>query len=66
MKKAEVQNGGRYVVKVSGKLATVKIVGASPYGGWNGRNEETGRPVRIRSAARLRRVALDAKLSEEE
>jgi hypothetical protein len=31
MKKAEVQNGGRYVVKVSGKLATVKILGASPY-----------------------------------
>ena len=58
MKKTDVQCGARYVVKVSGKLATVQITGASPFGGWVGLNVETGRTVRIRSATRLRRPAL--------
>ena len=56
MQKAEIQCGERYVVKVSGKLAAVKIIGPSPHGGWMGRNECTGRSVRIRTAARLRRL----------
>ena len=55
MKKAEVQIGNTYIAKVSGVLAKVRITGESPYGGWNGRNLATGREVRIRSAARLRR-----------
>ena len=58
MKKSDIEQGGLYVVKVSGKLATVKILGPSPYGGWIGRNTETGRDVRIRTAARLRRPAV--------
>jgi len=55
MKKADVEIGSTYIVKVSGVLAKVRITGESPYGGWNGRNLATGREVRIRSAARLRR-----------
>jgi hypothetical protein len=57
MKKAEVQIGNTYIAKVSGVLAKVRITGESPHGGWNGRNLATGREVRIRSAARLRRPA---------
>ena len=57
MKKTDVQCGARYVVKVSGKLVPVQITGESPFGGWVGLNVETGRTIRIRSAARLRRPA---------
>lgn len=55
MKRSEVQIGRTYVVKVSGQLAPVKLISASPYGGWIGRNVRTGRDVRIRTAAKLRR-----------
>lgn len=55
MKKQDVQIGRQYVVKVSGKLVPVSIVQENPLGGWNGINVLTGRGVRIRSAARLRR-----------
>ena len=54
MKKHEVEIGGVYIAKVSGKLARVKIERESRYGGWMGRNLETNRPVRIRCATRLR------------
>ena len=54
MKKREIQIGGTYVVKVSGKLVPVRITAESAYGGWNAVNTTTGRQVRIRSAARLR------------
>ncbi|MCW5982704.1 MAG: hypothetical protein KIT09_31740 [Bryobacteraceae bacterium] len=49
-----MRSNATYVVKVSGRLAPVKILRESPYGGWVGRNERTGREVRIRSAAKLR------------
>lgn len=54
MKRNEVEIGNEYVVKVSGRLVSVKILRESPYGGWIGRNKETGREVRVRTAARLR------------
>ena len=54
MKKASVQIGHTYNVKVSQTMAKVKITGESPYGGWVGTNLHTGREVRIRSAQRLR------------
>ena len=57
MKRQDVQIGSSYIVKVSGVLAKVRITDESPYGGWVGRNLATGREVRIRSAARLRRPA---------
>jgi len=55
MRKSDVQIGSTYVVKVSGRLVPVTIVGESPHGGWLGRNDSTGREIRVRSAARLRR-----------
>ena len=57
MKKSEIEVGITYIAKVSGVLAKVRITGESPYGGWRGKNLATGREVRIRSAARLRRPA---------
>ena len=46
--------GRYYAVKVSGKMAIVKIEAASPHGGWTGRNIFTNRRVRIKSVAKLR------------
>ena len=55
MKKADVKIGETYVVKVSGALVPVRILGPCSYGGWTGKSERTGREVRVRSAGRLRR-----------
>jgi hypothetical protein len=54
MKKNDVVLGQVYAVKVSGRIQPVRIIAESPYGGWVGRNEQTGREIRIRSAAKLR------------
>jgi len=54
MKKQEVRLGGIYLAKVSGALTRVRINRQSRYGGWEATNLATNRPVRIRSAARLR------------
>jgi hypothetical protein len=54
MKKHHVRIGGIYVAKVSGALTRVRIDRESRHGGWEATNLSTGRPVRIRSAARLR------------
>jgi len=54
MKKKDVMIGGRYLVKVSGRLVPVRIISVSPYGGWNAVNEITRRAVRIKSPLRLR------------
>jgi hypothetical protein len=62
MKKGDVILGQVYAVKVSGRLQPVRVVAESPHGGWVGRNLLTGRAVRIRSAARLRRPIPPAEL----
>jgi len=55
MKKAEVEVGGRYTAKVSGKVVPVRIDAEHSSGdGWIGTNMETGREVRIKTARRLR------------
>lgn len=54
MKKNDIETGGVYVAKVSGKLQRVKILGLSRYGGWDAINIVTRRKVRIKTAARLR------------
>lgn len=54
MKKADVQIGEVYAVKVSGKAAPVVIDEVCPDGGWFGTNEETHRRVTIKDAQRLR------------
>lgn len=54
MRKSEVEIGGLYIAKISNKLTTVRIHNESMYGGWNAKNEATGRWIRIKSAAKLR------------
>jgi hypothetical protein len=54
MRKNEVKIGSVYTVKVSGKLAPVRITAQNALIGWEGINQNTNRHVRIRSGARLR------------
>ena len=54
MKKSEVKVGQTYRVKVSGQLTDVRITAVNARGGWDGINTATNRPVRIKSAQRLR------------
>jgi len=54
MKKHEVKLGGEYIVKVSGRLAHVRIDRENPHGGWDATNLITKKSVRIKSAQRLR------------
>lgn len=54
MKKKDVEIGAVYTKKVSGKVVPVRITGVSPYGGWTARNLDTGREIRVKSAAGLR------------
>jgi hypothetical protein len=55
MKKAEVNVGGIYLAKISGRLVQVRLDSKSDYGlGWSATNLKTGRVVRIHSAAKLR------------
>lgn len=54
MKKSEVKIGSTYTAKVSGAVSRVRILGTSPYGGWDATNLDTGRRIRVKSAQRLR------------
>lgn len=61
MKAAEIQVGGKYIAKVSGKLTTVRVDGVRECGGFDrGRliydvtNLATGRKTTFRSAAKFR------------
>jgi hypothetical protein len=54
MKKAEIEIGETYLIKVTGKVCKVKITGENRHGGWDGINTETKRCVRIKSAQRVR------------
>lgn len=59
MKQADIVLGQTYVVKVSGHLAPVRLESVCTYGkGWMGRNTRTGREIRIKTAAKLRRVVM--------
>ena len=55
MKAQDVTLNEVYTVKVSGKLAPVKITQKLAQG-WMGINTKTGREIRIRTAAKLRGV----------
>jgi hypothetical protein len=54
MKRAEVEIGQTYRAKVSGKVVNVRITGNLYFGGWIATNLQTGRQIRIKTAARLR------------
>lgn len=62
MKKTDVKLGEVYEAKVSGIRTRVRLDRESQYGGWDATNLLTGRTVRIRTAARLRRVLVTAGL----
>lgn len=55
MKQKDVVVGATYIVKVSGRLVSVRLDRNCEYGGWYGTNTMTGREIRIRTAAKLRR-----------
>ncbi|HSW65435.1 MAG TPA: hypothetical protein VLH56_19320 [Dissulfurispiraceae bacterium] len=59
MQAKQVKLGSVYAVKVSGQVVPVRLVDESPYGGWNGISLLTDRPVRIKTAAKLRYVLAD-------
>lgn len=54
MKQPDVHIGGQYTAKVTHKLVVVEILAENPHGGWDAKNLATGKPVRIKSAQRLR------------
>jgi len=60
MKKADVQIGATYLVKVAGNLVPVKITCEHDNGGWLGVSVKTGKTIRIKSAQRLRKRLDDA------
>jgi len=55
MKKADVQIGATYLVKVASNLVPVKITREHDNGGWEGRSVKTGKTIRIKSPQRLRK-----------
>lgn len=55
MKKADVRIGSTYRARVSGKITDIRIDSPSQFGGWHATNLQTGREVRVKTAARLRR-----------
>jgi hypothetical protein len=57
MQKHNIKLGSTYIVKVSGTLTKVRITREHDRGGWYGINLATGREIRIRTAARLRKEA---------
>src|SRR5208282_1171226 len=58
MIKSEVALHKTYEAKVSGKFTAVRLDSESIYGGWLATNTQTGRRVRIKTAARLRREVI--------
>ena len=60
MQKQDIRIGSTYIVKVSGTLTKVRITREHDRGGWYGTNLATGREIRIRTAARLRKEVTPA------
>ena len=60
MKKADVQTGATYLVKVAGNLVPVKITREHHNGGWEGTSVKTGKTIRVKSPQRLRKCLDDA------
>ena len=53
MRAKDVRLGGTYAARVSGRVVPVTLTAESVFGGWDGENEETGKRVRVHTAARL-------------
>jgi hypothetical protein len=57
MKQEQVMPGRTYAIKVKGHLRPVKVLRESVWGGWDCRDEVTGREIRVKTSARLRPIA---------
>lgn len=66
MKQRDVVIGQTYCVKVSGRIVPMRVTNVSIYGGWDGVSTVTRRAIRLRTAAKLRRVAEPEMLSKTE
>ena len=60
MKKADIQIGATYLIKVASNLVPVRIDRKHDNGGWVGTSVKTGKTIRIKSAQRLRKCLDDA------
>src|SRR5947209_982987 len=56
MKKQEIQIGSLYLAKVGARSVEVRIEGSLTKGGWNAKSVASGKPVRIKDAAKLKPV----------
>lgn len=54
MKAKDVQISKVYAIKVAANITGVRIIEENPHGGWNGINIRTNKPIRIRTASRIR------------
>jgi hypothetical protein len=54
MKAKDVQIGKVYAIMVAANITGVRITEENPYGGWSGININTNKPIRIRTASRIR------------
>jgi len=54
MKANEINVGETYLAKVTNSVVPVRIDRENPHGGWDATNLATNKPVRIKSAQRLR------------
>jgi hypothetical protein len=59
MTQHEVQIGGVYRAKVTDRVVDVRIDRENPHGGWDATNLATGKTIRIKSARRLRGLAIE-------
>ena len=56
MKKEDIEVSGLYTMKVGKNTTAIRITHENPHGGWNGININTNKPIRIRTASRIRGI----------
>jgi hypothetical protein len=56
MRREQVQLGQTYVAKINGHLQPVRVLRESIWGGWDCRDRVSGREIRVKTSAKLRRV----------
>ena len=64
--KADVVVGETYRIRHTSGFTDIKITHVCQYGGWYATNLKTGREIRIKSAAKLRRVVTAEELQRRE
>jgi hypothetical protein len=56
MNKEDIKINSLYTMKVGKNTTAVRITQENPYGGWSGININTNKPIRIRTASRIRGI----------